>query len=104
MVLAKAVKVLSSAKLQIEVISMMSNKSFVEKLKGQDLIQGPEELLKLYILTLPVPRISESCIEIKIKLNCYFYTSLQCLKRFLKALKAFIKYFEAPQRSVKIKI
>ena len=28
------------------------------------------------MLTLPVPCISESCIEMKIKLNFYFYTSL----------------------------
>ena len=40
-------------------------------------------------LTLQDPFISESCIEIKIE---------------LKALKAFIKPFEAPQRSVKINI
>ena len=43
----------------------------------------------LSLLTLNVPCISESCIEIKIK---------------LKTLKAFIKPFEAPQRSVKTKI
>ena len=62
----------------------------------------------------------------KIKLNFYFHTSLWCLKRFYeglkglhkgkfhikqrqiigtwKALKAFIKPFEAAQRSVKTKI
>ena len=40
----------------------------------------------------------ESCIEIKIKLNFYFLTSLWCLKRCLKGLH------KAPQRSVKIKI
>ena len=39
----------------------------------------------------------------KIKLNFYFLTSLWCLKGFIKALKAFIKPFEGPQRSVKIK-
>ena len=33
-------------------------------------------------LTLPTPCISESCIEIKIKLNFYFHTSLRCLKTF----------------------
>ena len=44
-------------------------------------------------LTLNVPCISESCIEIKIKLNFYFHTSLWCLKRFYKA---FIKPFETP--------
>ena len=36
----------------------------------------------LHVLTLPVPCISKSCIEIKIKLNLYFRTSLWCLKRF----------------------
>ena len=40
----------------------------------------------------------------KINITFYFHTSLRCLKRFNKALKAFIKPFEAPQRSVKIKI
>ena len=39
----------------------------------------------------------------KIKLNFYFHASLWCRKRF-EAFKAFIKPFEAPQRSVKIKI
>ena len=33
-------------------------------------------------LTLNVPYISESCIEIKIKLNFYFHTSLWYLKRY----------------------
>ena len=47
------------------------------------------------LLTLPVLRISESCIEIKIKLNFYFHTSLWCLKRFYET---FMKPFEAPQR------
>ena len=37
-------------------------------------------------LTLPVPCISESCIEIKINLNFYFHTSLWCLKRFYEGL------------------
>ena len=40
----------------------------------------------------------------KIKLNFYFFTSLWCLRSFNEALKAFIKPFEAPERSVKIKI
>ena len=51
----------------------------------------------------------------KIQLNFYFHISLWCLKRFfeglcgaskgfIKALKAFIKSFEAPQRSAKINI
>ena len=49
-------------------------------------------------LTLPILCISESCIEIKINLNFYLYA---CPKGFIKA---FIKPFEEPQRSVKIKI
>ena len=40
----------------------------------------------------------------KIKLNFYFHNSLWCLKRFYQGLKVFIKPFEGPQRSVKIKI
>ena len=36
----------------------------------------------LGILFFPVPCFSESCIEIKIKLNFYFDTSSWCLKRF----------------------
>ena len=54
------------------------------------------------ILTVKDPFISESCIEIKIELDFYFHTSSWCLKSFHEGL--FIKPFEAPQRSVKIKI
>ena len=50
----------------------------------------------MVVLTIPVPCISKSSIEIKIKLNFYFHTSLRCLK-------VFIKPFEVAQ-SVKIKI
>ena len=39
----------------------------------------------------------------KVKLNFYFHTSLWYLKRFYEG-KAFIKPFEAPQRSAEIKI
>ena len=46
----------------------------------------------------------KAVFEIKIKLNFYFHTSLCASKGFMKALKAFIKAFEATQRSVKIKI
>ena len=35
---------------------------------------------------LPFPCISESCVEIKIKLNIYFHTSLRCLKRIYEGL------------------
>ena len=38
-------------------------------------------------LTLNVPCISESCVEIKINLNFYFHASLWCLKRFYEGLK-----------------
>ena len=51
-------------------------------------------------LNLPVPCSSESCIGIKIKFNFYFHLSLWCIKAF----KALMKPFVAPQRSVKIKI
>ena len=37
-------------------------------------------------LTLNVQYISESCTEIKIKLNFYLHTSLWCLKRFYEGL------------------
>ena len=57
-----------------------------DTIKTKDLKQQVE------LLTLKDPFISESCIEIKIELN------------FMKAFKAFIKPFEAPQRSEKIKI
>ena len=44
-------------------------------------------------LTLKDPCISESCIEIKIKLNLYFHTSLWCLKRFYEGLKGLHETF-----------
>ena len=53
------------------------------------------------MLALPVPIPDE---EKKIKLNFYFRTFGGASKGFMKALKAFIKPFKAPQRSVKIKI
>ena len=53
-------------------------------------------------LTLPAPCISESCIKIKINFN--FTLLFDASKGFMKALKAFIKPFEASQRSVKIRI
>ena len=40
----------------------------------------------------------------KIKLNFYFHPSFGTSKGFMKTLKAFIKPFETPRRSVKIKI
>ena len=55
-------------------------------------------------LTLPNLYISESCIEIKLNLNFIFILLCGASKGFMKALKTFIKLFEAPQRSVKIKI
>ena len=44
-------------------------------------------------LTLLVPCISESCIEINIKLHFYFHTSLWCLKRFYEGLESLYKTF-----------
>ena len=52
-------------------------------------------------LTLNAPCISESRIEIKMSI-----LTLLCgaSKRFMRAFKTFVKPFEVPQRSVKIKI
>ena len=55
-------------------------------------------------LTLNVLCISESCIEIKMKLIFIFTLLCDTSKGFMQALNTFIKPFEAPQRSVKIKI
>ena len=44
-------------------------------------------------LTLKDPCISESCIEIKIKLNFYFHTSLWCLERFYESVKGLHETF-----------
>ena len=52
------------------------------------------------ILILPTPYISESCIQIKINLNFYFTLLSGASEGYMKA---FIKPFEAPHRSVKIK-
>ena len=46
------------------------------------------------VLTLNVPCISESCVEIKIKLNFCFHTLLWCLKRFYEGLKGTTKKWE----------
>ena len=47
----------------------------------RNLSQETYETYERISLTLLVPCISESCIEIKSKLNFYFHTSLWCLKR-----------------------
>ena len=60
----------------------------------------PSKFFVFIVLALKDPFISESCIEIKIEVTF----SLWCLKTFMKAFKAFIKPFESPHRSVKIKI
>ena len=44
------------------------------------------KLCKSSLLTIAVPCIFASSIEIKIKLNIYFHTSLWCLKRFYEGL------------------
>ena len=44
-------------------------------------------------LALNVPCISEGCIEIRIKLNFYFHTSLWCLKRFYEGFYDLDKTF-----------
>ena len=55
------------------------------------------------LLILPAPCISDNCIKIKINLNFIFTLLFGASKGFMKDLKAFIKSFEAPQRSVQIK-
>ena len=42
-------------------------------------------------------------IEIKSYINFYFYTSSWCFRKIYKSQIAFIKPFEAPERSVKMK-
>ena len=56
------------------------------------------------ILTLNVPCISESRIEIKIKLIFIFTLLCVASEGFMQVLTAFTKPFEVPQRSVKVKI
>ena len=64
---------------------------------------------ELFTLTLLVPCISESCIEMKIKLNFYFRTSLWGLKRFYEGLKVglssyiyiFICFNDSPSNMMK---
>ena len=64
----------------------------------------PSLCFKLF-LTLPAHCISESSAKTKINLNFIFTLLCGISKGFhKKTLKAFIKPFEAPQRSVKIKI
>ena len=53
------------------------------------------------LITLPILYISESCIKIDINLIFIFTLLCGASKGFMKALTAFIKPFEAPQRSVK---
>ena len=55
-------------------------------------------------LTLNIPYISESCIEKKIGYVFIFTLFCGALNGFMKTLKVFIKPFEGPQGSVKIKI
>ena len=63
-------------------------------------IQNPSDVVPLF-LTLPVPILDEER-----KLTQILILTILCgpAKGFMKALKAFIKLFEAPQRSVKILI
>ena len=55
-------------------------------------------------LTLPAPFISESCMKIKIYLIFIFTILCGASTGLMKAFKAFIKPFETPQRSMKIKL
>ena len=51
-----------------------------------------------------MPNVIMEAIEIKIELNFIFTLLCGASKGFMKAFKVFIKPFEAPQKSVKIKI
>ena len=55
-------------------------------------------------LALPALYISESCIKIKLTQIFIFAFLCGASKGFMKALKTFIKPFDGPFRSVKIKI
>ena len=60
--------------------------------EGYGIIIHDSNLFPVYLpmllsfLTHNITCISESCIEIKTKLNFYFHTSLWCLKRFFEGL------------------
>ena len=85
----------------------LNNKSIEKRLRRNGLVKFNDNMKTGQILTLQIP-INPSRPNLgrrkKINLIFHFYTSLWCLKSFLKALKAFIKPFEALQGSVKIKI
>ena len=46
------------------------------KNEGFLIIDNFSQIFHVFVLTLNVPCISESCIEMNIKLNFYFHTSL----------------------------
>ena len=57
---------------------------------------GPRvsSMLLYGLLKLNDPCISESCVEMKIKLNFYFHTSLWCLKWFYEVLQSPDKFLD----------
>ena len=61
------------------------------------------KILADFEICISVP-LTQSRTKRKKKLNFYFTLLYGASKGFMKALKVFIKPFEAPQRSVKIKI
>ena len=61
------------------------------------------KILADFEICISVP-LTQSRKKRKKKLNFYFTLLYGASKGFMKALKVFIKPFEAPQRSVKIKI
>ena len=63
-----------------------------------------EPVAFLGFLILPFLCIKEIYIKIKINLNFYLQTYCGASKGFMKAFNAFMKPFEAPQGSLKIKI
>ena len=71
---------------------------FLQSTSGGSFCKQRKLFYYLFILSLPAPCISESCIKIKINLHFYFPTSLWRPSRPSETI------FEVTQRSVKIKI
>ena len=79
-------KILSQLKYEFLIFTTKIIQHTVVWHKKQIVWSWSKSISHLIILTLNVPCISESCIEMKIKLNFCFHTSLWCLKRFYEGL------------------
>ena len=94
----------SSPRIRVEVITLRDKEDFEDRLLfvsyfdslSKKFSTGISKIENLTLLTFSVPCISESCIEIKIKLNFDFTLLCGASIGFMKAFKAFIKCFQAP--------